>query len=65
MSDGTRTWSSSTFQVPSPSRTRWQPETWQYTPLGGRTSYAARANAGRETTSPQGTMPSRMVSRRW
>jgi uncharacterized circularly permuted ATP-grasp superfamily protein len=42
-----RTLSSSTFHEPSASRTRSQPETWQYTPPGGRIPCAARANAGR------------------
>ena len=65
MPDGVRTLSSSTFHAPSESRTRSQPETWQYTPPGGRMPCAARANAGRETTSSHGTLPSWMISRAW
>ena len=63
--DGVRTLSSSTFQRPSASRTRSQPETWHQTPPGGRMRCAARAKSGRVTTSCQGTMPSRRISCSW
>jgi hypothetical protein len=65
MPDGVRTLSSSTFQRPSASRTRSQPDTWHQTPPGGRIPCAWRANAERVTTSCQGTMPSRMISCPW
>ena len=60
---GVRTLSSSTFHEPSPSRTRSQPETWQYTPPGGRIPCAARAKPERDTISSHGTLPSLTISR--
>ena len=62
MPDGVRTLSSSTRQPPSPPRTRSQPETWQYTPPGGRTPCTGRANWGRLMTSDHGTTPARTIS---